>query len=298
MATRHYDVRALWNEQVMSGWRNAWAAGRDGWVQRVRPMQGSLTLAPSTRPIPPHSMLDLDLANRVQRCFLPQEIPHVPGLQIYAQSRPASQIGGDYYDFIQNGEGETVFAVGDVSGKGVSAALFIPVIHKIMRSGARATAALTPSGLVDYASADLYTELALAGMFATVFTAAYNPLKQCVRYANAGHSPIIFRTANGKARLLEADGTPLGIRKVSGCVDRELTLAPGDLLVMATDGFSEVRNTSGEMFGHDRLLNLVDRIGRHPVSKIGQILFRAIAHFQGTRWQEDDQTLIVMKVVA
>ncbi len=293
MATPDFNVDRVWGEQEINGWRTVLAASQDNWLQRLRPAR----LAPASR-ILQDRMLDLDLAQKVQQSFLPQQIPSVPGLQIYARSRPASQVGGDYYDFIQNADGQLVFAVGDVSGRGVSAALFIPVIHIIMRTGVRTAVALTPSGLLDYTGADLYTEFALAGMFATVFTATYNPLDQCLRYANAGHSPVIFRRAGGKARLLGADGTPLGICQTSGCVDRELKLAPGDLLVMATDGFSEVRNSAGEMLGHDRLLWLVDKIGRHPVSTIGQLLFRAISHFQGKNQQEDDQTLVVMKAVA
>src|SRR5262245_41576493 len=96
-------------------------------------------------------------------------------------------------------------------------------------------------------------------MFATAFIGQYQPNSQKLLYANAGHSPVIYRPAGGMARLLEADSTPIGVLRVSLCKNHQVSLGLNDVLVVATDGFSETRNPDDEMFGYDRLLDIIDQ---------------------------------------
>jgi len=119
-----------------------------------------------------------------------------------------------------------------------------------------------------------------------------------LHYANAGHSPVIYRPAAGAATMLLADSTAIGIFPVSSCENQEIALRPGDLLIVATDGFSDARNPDDEMFGHERLLDLVDTLAQQSSQDIADGLFTAVDRFKADCPQEDDQTLVVIKGVA
>jgi sigma-B regulation protein RsbU (phosphoserine phosphatase) len=135
-------------------------------------------------------------------------------------------------------------------------------------------------------------------MFATAFIGQYHSQSQKLLYANAGHSPVIYRPAEGPARLLEADSTPIGVLRVSLCKNHQVALGPGDILIVGTDGFSEARNPNDEMFGYDRLLELVDQSAERSARAIADALFAAIDRFGVGRPQDDDQTLVVIKGAA
>ena len=119
-----------------------------------------------------------------------------------------------------------------------------------------------------------------------------------LHYANAGHAPVIYRRQGQPARMLEADGVPIGVLPVSLCETLAVPFAPGDVLVIATDGFSEASNLTGELFGYERLLTLVDAMADGSAAQIGHALYDAIQTFAAGRPQDDDQTLIVLRGVA
>lgn len=132
-------------------------------------------------------------------------------------------------------------------------------------------------------------------MFVTVFVGQYHPASREMVFANAGHSPVIFRPAKGRPRLLEADGIALGINETSLSKNHRLCLAEGDLLVVMTDGLNEARNSRNECFGISRLLRQVQRLNGRSAIEISETLRRTVRHFSGCEPQADDQTIIVLR---
>lgn len=240
---------------------------------------------------------EMELARNVQLQMLPRYWPAYPGLDIFAESRPAREVGGDFYDFVAQPDRPLIAILGDVSGKGMSAALIMGMIHAITNSAARFMPYPTPAAVLARANEDLYDDFTTLDTFATAFVAAYSSSERELRYANAGHAPVIYRPAGGAAYLLEADGVPIGVLPMSLCETQSVPFGPGDLLVIATDGFSEASNLDDQMLGYERLLELVDGLADRTAEQIGRALFGAVQTFAAGHPQDDDQTLIVLKGV-
>lgn len=240
---------------------------------------------------------EFDLAAGIQGRLLPRHAPQPDGIAIVGRTLPARQIGGDFYDFVARADTPCTFVVGDVSGKGMPAALLMAISQRVIHNAVRAAPWSSPAALMARASGDLYDAFTEVGMFATIFVGQYDPGAERLSFANAGHSPVIYRPAGGPARLLEADGTALGIFAESFCEDHSLPFGPGDLLLVATDGFSEACAPGGGMFGYERLLRLADAVADRPTAEIADAFFATVARFAAGLAQEDDQTLVVIKGV-
>lgn len=240
---------------------------------------------------------ELEMAQRVQSQMLPQRIPQVSGLEIAAGALTALQVGGDLYDFIEQPEQPFKFMIGDVSGKGMSAALLMSATRTLVRSHARMPSLPSPAEVMTGLNESLYEDFTELNMFATVFFGQYNPHTRQLIYANAGHSPIIYRPAGGQAVLLEADSPPIGVLPMSLCENHIIPFNPGDVFITLTDGFSEARAPNDELFGYKRLLELVDKLATEWAETIAVELFNAVAAFSAGHAQDDDQTLIVLKGV-
>lgn len=240
---------------------------------------------------------EMELAHTVQLNLLPTKTPLVEGIDFWAESQPASQVGGDFYDYFYRAGRPFTFTVGDISGKGLPAALLMAMTRTVIRAKANDLPPPTPEAVVGRSNEELYDDFTDVNMFATVFVGQYDALKREVLYANAGHSPVIFCPFGGKARLLEADGTPVGILPTSLSEDQKIPFGPGDLLVVATDGLSEAHNIKNEMFGYDRLLDLTQSLAHKPAREIVAGLRQTIQDFSAGKQQDDDQTLIVLKGV-
>jgi sigma-B regulation protein RsbU (phosphoserine phosphatase) len=241
---------------------------------------------------------EMDLARKVQLTLLPQQRPHTPGLEIFAESRPALQVGGDVYDFIGQAGRPFFLTQGDVAGKGISAALIMGMIHIVTSSAARFHPAPTPVGVLQRITDDLYDDFTNLGTFATMFVGQYDAAAGELHFANAGHAPVIYCPASGGARLLEADGTPIGVLPICLCDNQTLAFGPGDVLIVATDGFSEASSPTGELFGYERLLELADELRGEPAQVIAYGLLSTVESFSAGHQQDDDQTLVVLKGVA
>lgn len=239
--------------------------------------------------------VELEVARRVQIQLLPPASPRVAHLDLFAQSRPALQVGGDFYDVVCEPGRQPIFLLGDVSGKGLSAAFITGMLRSIARSCARFMPAATPARVLSRTNHDLYDDLTLLEAFATMVVLQHDPAARQLRCANAGHAPLIYRPPGGPARLLESDSAPVGVLPLELCADQTLPFGPGALLLAATDGFNEARGPDGELFGYQRLLELVDRLADQPAAAIGRALFEAVDAFAAGRDQDDDQTLIVLK---
>lgn len=242
-----------------------------------------------------HFEAEMELARRVQLRLLPKRPPDSCELDIAAESCPAWQVGGDFYDFIFQPDRPFIFIVGDVTGKGLSAALLMSMTRTVMRSAARFSSVCTPKVIMDRANVDLYDDFTETGMFATAFIGMFQSPGEELVFGNAGHSPVVYCPNDGPARLLEADGTAMGVLPHSTWENHRVRFEPGDLLVVGTDGLNEARNEAGEMFGYQRLLGIIESHRGHDAQSILDALYEAVRAFAGTAAQDDDQTAVVLK---
>ncbi len=240
---------------------------------------------------------EVELARRVQLSLMPQDTPIIEGIEIAGRSRPASQVGGDFYDYINPPGRPFIFTVGDITGKGLPAALLMTMTRTALHSKSAFQPDPSPEAIMRQANEDLYDDFTAMGKFATVFLGQYQASEHRLVYANAGHSPVIYRPCGGNAYLLRAEETALGVLEHMRPQNLYVKLDPGDLIVVATDGMTDVRNDT-DMFGYDRLIGMVDALADRPAREIVDSLFEAVERFAAGHPQDDDQTLVVIKGVA
>ncbi|MEM7802160.1 MAG: PP2C family protein-serine/threonine phosphatase [Chloroflexota bacterium] len=239
---------------------------------------------------------EAQMARTVQMQLLPSKPPTVRGLDIYAQSKPASQVGGDFYVFMPNAELPT-FVLGDVSGKGMPAALLMTMLRSAFKSAGRVHKnrnTLTPD-ILNEINKGMYEDFSSVEMFATGVVAAFDIKNRELMYSNAGHSPVIYCPHNAPPEILPANGPAMGVVDFDIAGLDSVTLNPNDLFIICTDGFNEAWNDDGEMYGYDRLLELISSKRDLSAMEIAIDLYLAIEDFSGSRQQDDDQTLIVIK---
>ncbi|HEV2879806.1 MAG TPA: SpoIIE family protein phosphatase [Pyrinomonadaceae bacterium] len=235
---------------------------------------------------------ELNLAREIQQRFQPSGAPNVAGYEMQGISFPCYEIGGDYYDFIERPDGRMVIALGDVSGKGTSAALLMSSLHAAMHAQipAHKTLGDTISAVNRYLA-----ETIPMNRFITLFCAELDPLTGSLSFLNAGHNPPLIAHAGGSMEQLAAGGIPLGI--VGDAVYREgrTQLQPGDALVIYSDGVSETQNAAGEEYGPVRLYNTVARYLESTAAGIRDKIEADLTKFaQGTP-AGDDITLVIVK---
>ena len=235
---------------------------------------------------------ELNLAREIQQRFQPDHAPNVTGYEMQGISFPCYEIGGDYYDFIERPDGRMVIALGDVSGKGTSAALLMSSLHAAMHAQIPAHKNLgeTISAVNRYLA-----ETIPLNRFITLFCAELDPATGSLSFLNAGHNPPLIAHAGGSMEQLAAGGIPLGI--VADAVYREgrTQLQPGDALVIYSDGVSETQNAAGEEYGPVRLYNTVARYLESTAAGIRDKIEADLTKFaQGTP-ASDDITLVIVK---
>jgi serine phosphatase RsbU (regulator of sigma subunit) len=236
---------------------------------------------------------ELQVAQLIQRQFLPRELPRFAGWRIAAHYQPAKAVGGDFYDFIELPDGQVGIVVGDVTGKGVPAALVMATTHSILRGDAPQLVA--PAEVLRRANQLLLDDIP-PQMFVTCLYGVLDPATGRLRYANAGHNVPYVRTEDGVTEL-RATGMPLGLLPGMEYEEKEATLGPGDTLLLHSDGLAEAHNPKREMFGFPRLAALVGgcREGRELIDR----LLRELEGFTGPGWeQEDDITLVAVQRAA
>ena len=232
---------------------------------------------------------EMQVAQLIQRQFLPKELPRLDGWEIFADYRPARDVGGDFYDFVTLSDGRVAIIVGDVTGKGVPAALVMATTRSMLRGEARRvpSAALILEQVNDQLVADIPPS-----MFVTCLCVVLDPVTGAIEYANAGHNLPYLRSAAGIEEV-RATGMPLGLMEGMTYEQRSASLAPGQSLVLHSDGLAEAHGLDREMFGFPRLKSLIAACGQ-PRDMIGHIL-DGFHTFTGRDWeQEDDITLVVV----
>ncbi len=240
---------------------------------------------------------EMAVARDVQMALLPQKLPRVPGLDLAGASLPALQVGGDFFDVISVANLPVFFYMGDITGKGIPAALMMTMTRSVAHSMVRFNPRLGPGGLISQMNQELIDDFSRVGMFTTIFAGQYHAEARKLVFTNGGQSPILFAPVQGKARLLAAEDPPIGILDMHSYSEQMLEMKVGDVLLAATDGFNEAWNAAGEMFGFERLENLLDQLKLRSAAEISEGIFQAVAEFSGSRTQSDDRTLLVIKAI-
>src|SRR5215831_5486033 len=235
---------------------------------------------------------ELDIAKQVQARLFPQTLPPLKTLEYAGICRQARQVGGDYYDFLDLGGERLGLVIGDISGKGIAAALLMANLQANLRSQS-AIALDQPQRLLRSVNR-LFCDNTTDGAFATLFFAEYNDATRLLRYANCGHLPALLLRRNDSLERLEATATIVGAFKKWDCDIGEVGIAPGDIFALYTDGITESFNDTGEEFGEERL---AAALCRHRALSSGDLLAAIVdeVHRFSPHEQHDDITLIVAK---
>jgi sigma-B regulation protein RsbU (phosphoserine phosphatase) len=250
---------------------------------------------------------EIEIAREVQNQLFPKSLPVSDTLLLAAECRPARLVSGDYYDYM-NLESRLALAIGDVAGKGISAALLMATVQSTMRTQLRAGYGLAAAGagngghsvpstaaLVSRLNQQLFAYTP-AEKFATFYFALYDEATGLMTYTNAGHLPPIL-VRRGAASRLEVTGTVVGAFSFADYTERTIQLEPGDLLACFTDGVSEPENEFGEMFGEERLTEV---ILKHASCECGEIIaavMNSVRDWTGSPELQDDMTLLLARRV-
>jgi serine phosphatase RsbU (regulator of sigma subunit) len=236
---------------------------------------------------------ELQVAQLIQRQFLPREPPELSGWYVATYYQPAKAVGGDFYDFIELPDGRIGLVCGDVTGKGVPAALVMATTHSILRGDAPQFS--SPGKVLERANNLLLQDIP-PQMFVTCLYGVLDPSTGTLRYANAGHNPPYVHTRGGVVEL-RATGMPLGAMPNMRYEEKEATLAPGDTVLLHSDGLVEAHDRDRRMFGFPRLAELMNDCTGGP--ELIQLLLGELDGFTGPDWeQEDDITLVALQRAA
>jgi sigma-B regulation protein RsbU (phosphoserine phosphatase) len=239
---------------------------------------------------------ELDIARDVQAGLLPQKRPPIAGLDYDGTCRMAREVGGDYFDFLDLGAGRLGLALGDISGKGVSAALLMASLQAFLRSRARQCVD-QPALLVRQVNESL-VESTDPSKFATFFYAVYDSAARTLTYVNAGHNPpFLLRAGTSVVSRLRPTGMALGFDERAVYSDGNEALASGDLLLAFTDGLTEALNEAGEEFGEARLAGLLVGNRHLSASELQRRIDAELEAFCGRAPQYDDVTIVVARVI-
>jgi sigma-B regulation protein RsbU (phosphoserine phosphatase) len=237
---------------------------------------------------------ELELARQVQQAVLPQTFPEISGYRFAAQNRPARQVGGDFYDVIDLGNGNFGLVVADVSDKGIPAAVYMALTRSLMLAEARRE--VSPVAVLRNVN-ELLRELGRARMFVTVFYGIVDGKSRMLTYARAGHDrPILVR--DGDVHELIGDGVLLGYlgSEHLHLTEESLALEVGDRLILYTDGLTDTVSPDGLRFDRTGFHSLLQQMGHLPVGKLCQVIFESLIAYQDSAEQFDDMTLLVMQV--
>jgi sigma-B regulation protein RsbU (phosphoserine phosphatase) len=237
---------------------------------------------------------DVADASAVQLQMWPGSLPAIPGFDCAAGSLPARGVGGDFYDVFSLEQGGWALLLGDASGKGVAAGLVASAVQARVNAAAR-HARLDPEALMAAVDRDVYATTDGA-RYATGVYAALEAGTRQITLVNAGHPPVLLvQPAGNFVRTLTATGPALGLLAAGSFASHRLTLEPGAMLVAYTDGVTEAGNESDEEFGEERLSGLLLASRHLPAARMCADVLDAIRQFRGTRQDQDDVTILVVK---
>lgn len=236
----------------------------------------------------------MEMGRRIQRGFLPESLPNVPGYDVGVWWQPAEFVSGDYYDWLMLGNGQLAFALGDVSGHGLGPSLIMASVRAMLHVLSKTSS--TPDDIVDLLADSISPDLK-QGQFITFLLVALDSIHHRVVYSNAGHAPALhYRASTRDFERLGATRLPLGFPKLEiQDAFRDFNMEPGDILILGTDGCIEVTNSHNEMFGVSRLQELVSSHANQSANDIVGTVRDEIQTFHGRRLAPDDSTLLIVK---
>jgi len=241
---------------------------------------------------------EVQIAQEVQARLFPHELPPLETLRYGGVCRAARGVGGDYYDFLSLGPGRLGIAVADIAGKGLPAALLMASLQALLRSHAPSCA--HDLGELGRELNRHLCESSDHARFATLFFGVYDDATRSLRFLNAGHLPPLLLRRNGSApprvERLEPNGTVLGLFADRTYEQQQVTLEPGDLLAVFSDGVTDAMNAEGELFGEERLVDLVSRRWDVDDTELTKSVLEEVDRFVGTAPQQDDITFIAARV--
>lgn len=234
---------------------------------------------------------ELDIAKGIQESFLPKEIPQTGGLEINARMLTAHQVGGDLYDVIPFDEKHVGVMIGDVSGKGVPAALFMAQVVSVFKSFARPE---KPGEVLKQMNDRIVAE-GRSNLFVTLTYTVFDTKRKTAKFAIGGHLPTVFIKPNGEVELLKVEeGMPLGLIEGEFC-ENEIKYEPASVFVFYTDGVTEAMNTRNEMYGEERLVELAKKLKGLSAKEVVEAVHKSVADFAGRAKQHDDITVVAVK---
>ncbi len=249
---------------------------------------------------------EVEIAREVQGQLYPKAAPPTCGLKLTVRCDPARMVSGDYYDYVQVASGKLVFAIGDVAGKGISAALLMATLQAALRAQVTSYTPLREidcadepevhaSALVSKLNKQIYAHTS-PEKYATFFFAIFNEVDCSLTYTNAGHlSPLLFR--KDSVTPLDSNGTVVGAFPFAKYDESCLSMQPGDLLVCYTDGITEPENAYGEMFGEERMIALIQKNQHLEDSLILDSVLDAVRAWTGLPELHDDMTILLARQV-
>jgi serine phosphatase RsbU (regulator of sigma subunit)/anti-sigma regulatory factor (Ser/Thr protein kinase) len=236
---------------------------------------------------------ELEVARLIQQNFLPKELPELPGWHLAAYYRPAREVGGDFYDVIPLPDGRVALVVGDVTDKGVPAALVMSATRSVLRASAQRL--IEPGAVLERVNEHLCPDMP-AKMFVTCLYGVLDPATGLLRFANAGHDVPYVKTADGVIEL-RARGMPLGLMPGMAYEEKEAMLQPGDTVLLHSDGIVEAHDSERDMFGFPRLKETVAR-AEGGQKLIDRVLTDVEAFTGPGAEQEDDITMVALERTA
>ena len=236
---------------------------------------------------------EIEIAREVQERLFPQEMPNIIGASVAGHCRPALGVGGDYYDVINLDDGRVGLAIGDVSGKGIAAALLMASLRASLR-GVTIDNPRNFAQLMHKVNVLVY-EASASNRYATFFFAAYDPRTRRLECVNAGHNaPVVLR--KGEVIRVEAGGPVVGLLPFAPYVEQVLTLEPGDLLLLYTDGISEAMTHDDEEWGEERMIESALKVRDRPAEEVLNAIFADADKFTAGAPQHDDMTMLILKL--
>ena len=236
---------------------------------------------------------DLTLAAGIQRSLLPPHAPRLPGATLAAECLPAAQVGGDYFDFLLDANGGVNIVVADVTGHGLGPGLIMAMTRSVLRAELRRLGSLSEA--LQATNAVMWDDLVATEAFITVFAARYEPHTRSLSYVNAGHQPALLHRADGSADELKSDGMPFGIVPSPSYQESTRQLAPGDAVLMFSDGVVEATSPEGVPYGTSGLQALL-ALGTRSASNLVTRVLADLTAFQDSGVQDDDITIVALHV--
>ncbi|MES2273852.1 MAG: SpoIIE family protein phosphatase [Chlamydiota bacterium] len=237
---------------------------------------------------------EMRIGHDIQASLFPTHLPDLKGIDFAPGYLPAKEVNGDFYDFFLLENGKVLIAMADVAGKGISACLYSLGLRSMLRS--LASQNLELSEIVIRTNDLFWLDARSSSMFATLWLGLYDPKTDRMNFCSQGHPPALLRRG-GEIQELWTGGIALGAQKFDTVPTKEISLFPGDLLLLYTDGIIEAHNENDQLFGQKRLHKFLKSEKKYSSEEIAKRLWSAVAKFSGSAPQHDDMTLLVLQIL-